>query len=318
LSRGPSGIDRKAYYREGWLEAARRLDIEFIDLGSGFLRLSAAHGGTTFHGAEVGVDDIATYHLAGDKQLTDQLMRDAGIPRPTCSIHAAGASALTDELRRSGWMHVIKPAAGSGGGRGVTVSPGSRNMALRAIVEASAYGSQIMCEEHQSGRVCRALVFDGEVLDAVVRGPANVTGDGELSVAQLVKMENRRRATLGDKATGFIEVGTDFLATLSHQELGRSDVPRRGQRVAVSGRSNSGSELETCRLELDLPGQATAALAADAVGVRLAGVDLVLDAADAVASVLEVNTTPGLHWHTLVRNEPYDVFTQILKRVVAR
>lgn len=318
IDRRAGEIDRQVYYSVGWLEAARRLDVELVDLGSSFFRLAGALRGTIFYGAEVGVDDIATYHLAGNKQLTGQLMEDAGLPRLPCAIHLAGASALVDELRRSGWKNVIKPASGTGGGRGVTVSPGSRTLALRAIVEAAAYGPQIMCEQHQSGRVCRALVFDGEVLDAVVREPAHVTGDGVSSVAKLVKQENRRRSGLGDRATGFIDVGTDFLAALWHQQLGRSDVPPPGRRVAVSGRSNSGSELETCRIELGAREQALAALAAEAVGIRLAGVDLVLDASGAVTSVLEVNTTPGLHWHTLVRGEPYDVFGEVMRRVVAR
>ncbi len=318
LGGGSRIINRHAYYHDGWTAAALQLGHELTDLGSGFLRLIHTGGATIFRDAVVGVDDIATYQMVGDKLVTDRLLRQAGVPRLSCQIHSATSRALLSELGRDGWKQVIKPVADTGGGQGVTVSPGSRRLALRAIMEASAYGTQIMSEDHQPGRVCRALVFDGEVIDTVVRDPAQVIGDGESSVAELVKLENQRRMALGDRSTGFIETGTDFLAAVSRQEQRRSDIPLHDQLVTVSGRSNSGSELESRRLTLGAPAKAIASLAAEAVGVRLAGVDLVLDDTGAVAAVLEVNTTPGLHWHSLVNGEPYDVFVEVMRRVAAQ
>jgi D-alanine-D-alanine ligase-like ATP-grasp enzyme len=55
--------------------------------------------------------------------------------------------------------------------------------------------------------------------------------------------------------------------------------------------------------------------AAATIGVRLAGVDLLVDDEGRPVAVLEVNTAPGLHWHVLVAGEPYDVFSEVLGRL---
>jgi glutathione synthase/RimK-type ligase-like ATP-grasp enzyme len=82
--------------------------------------------------------------------------------------------------------------------------------------------------------------------------------------------------------------------------------------IVVAGRSNTGSERESKRITLDPAAASVATGAADAIGVQLAGVDLVIDDDGAPVGVLEVNTGPGLHWHVLVEGESFDPFAAIL------
>jgi cyanophycin synthetase len=100
----------------------------------------------------------------------------------------------------------------------------------------------------------------------------------------------------------------DCRLALAASGLGPRSIPERGRRVVVRGVSNHGSEEDTDGVRGEL-GQALieqGARAAAALGVRLAGVDVItpdpalpLEAAGGVVN--EVNTTPGLHFHSQAR-----------------
>jgi cyanophycin synthetase len=308
-------VDRSAYYEQEWRRAASALSWSVEPLGRGFLRLTTRDRSVLVRGAVVGVDDVATYLLAGDKVVSGCLLAAAGLPVPSRETLDVASQKLRQRLLREGSAWVLKPAADTGGGQGATVGPTGRSVVLRALAEAAGYGREVICEQRVTGRVVRVLVFDGEVLDGVERAPATVTGDGRSTVRELVAGENRRRAELRDRSTGFVPTGADFLAALRRSGLRSSDRPAAGEKVGVSGKSNTGSEQQSDRVHLPAAAKELARRAAAAVGVRLAGVDLILGEDDAVLAVLEVNTTPGLHWHELVSGSPLRVFTMLLRRI---
>jgi hypothetical protein len=308
-------VDRSRFYERGWNDACTRLSWPADDLGGGFIRIRAPRGAVIVRGAHLGVDDIATYLLAGDKATSSRLLHAEGLPTPARKSFDSGQRALYAELRRRGDELVVKPAADSGGGFGITVGPATRSLAIRAVADAAVFGKRIICEEHRRGRVLRVLVQDGEVLDTVERSPAQVVGDGVSTIDQLVARENARRFGLGDRTTGFISTGPDYRAALARAGLKGAARPGAGIRVEVSGRSNSGSERESRRVS-PLPAVLDASrVAAAALGVYLAGVDVVVDDTGQLVALLEVNTAPGLHWHQLVVTDPFDVFTEVLSRL---
>jgi cyanophycin synthetase len=102
--------------------------------------------------------------------------------------------------------------------------------------------------------------------------------------------------------------------------------PPAGARVPVTGISNAGGEAESesvlPRVGKDL--RAEAGCAAEALGIRLAGVDVItrdpgVSLHASGGRVTEVNTTPGLHWHYLIRNPEAGVrvAVPILARLLA-
>jgi cyanophycin synthetase len=308
-------IERSGLYRSGWIDAAARLSWPVDEIGAGFIRIHTPRRTVLVRGAHVGVDDVATYLLAGDKAVSSRLLQSAGLPLPVGRTYGSGSSELYRLLRKRGHELVVKPAADSGGGRGITVGPLRTSLAVRAVIDAAAFGKNVICEEMLTGRVLRILVQDGEVLDAVERSPARVHGDGESSVDDLVARENARRVALGDRATGFISTGPDYRAALARAGLKGNARPGAGVEVAVSGRSNSGSERESRRVSPPAGVLDAARTAASAVGIYLAGVDVLVDDSGRLVALLEVNTAPGLHWHQLVATEPYDVFSAVLTRL---
>jgi cyanophycin synthetase len=120
-------------------------------------------------------------------------------------------------------------------------------------------------------------------------------------VAELIAAENLRR--LARPGGTIITVDLDALLCLRNNGFGLASVPSPGTMLAVKGipSQNSVEENETIR-ELDPDVVQVARSAVEAVGLRLGGVDLVttdparpLD--ESGGAIVEVNGTPGLHYH---------------------
>lgn len=312
-------VDRDAWYAARWSVAAGEggWDIEWVD--GGFTELRRDGATLRVRGSDVGIDTYLTYRIAGNKGITGRRLGEAGVPIvDSTEFGVLDVRAILDHVSRDPRRYVLKPAAGTGGGAGVTVSPSDRRMVLRSLRDAGAFSRRVRVDERIDGRVARVLILRDRVLDAVVRTPAAVTGDGRSTIGELVRTENERRRRLGPAATGFIGLGTDHHAALRRAGLSSSAVPAEGQCVVAAGRSNTGSELESTRIDLGPEAADVARRAAQAVGVQLAGVDVVLDDTGAALAVLEVNTGPGLHWHVLTSNDPFDPFRAILDDVARR
>ncbi len=299
------------FWERIWREAAAAAAAEIEALGSGFFEIRRAGARTRVCGARVALDDPVALRLAGDKPLAQRLLARAGIPvrrAAAFSLHAQ-APALAF-LREIGGACVVKPARGTGGGAGVTLGVGSPRALRRAALHASLFSRELAIEEQVAGEAYRLLYLDGELLDAVRRTPPVVIGDGRRSVRALIAAENRRRRErAGAGATGAIALDPDCRAALARAGLSLGSVPPAGARVAVKGVSNAGSERESEsvreRIGKDL--RAEAGRAAECLGIRLAGVDVItrdpaLSLHASGGCVAEVNTTPGLHWHYLVRD----------------
>ena len=306
-------VDRSAWYSQRWRAAAEHRGWKVGWRSHGFMSIERDGRRTIVREADTGLDFHSSFRVAGNKALTSLLFDRAEIPHPTSSTYRwTDMAALIGHVRRLGSDAVVKPTAGTGGGRGVTVGPVGRALTGQAVAEAFSHGRSLSVEERVEGAVVRALVIGGEVCDVVSRRPAHVVGDGRATIDELVRRENERRRALGPLSTGFVPTGADYRSALARQELNRSSVIDDGREVAVAGRSNSGSEKESCRTVLSSAGRALAIRVASTVGLAVAGVDLVVAPDGSPSGVIEVNTAPGLHWHVLVSGEAYDPFNAVL------
>lgn len=306
-------VKRAEWYREQWRRAAAETGWD-IEREIGEILVVRRDGERRFvHGPDAGLDRHVNFRLAGSGTLSTELFRSIGIPVPeTQTFSLRDPRRVVAAAEAHDGPVVFKPAAGTGGGRGVTVAPPTRRLMFTAVLEVARYTSMIVLQQHVVGPVLRVLVLDGEVIDAVQRQPAHVIGDGRADVRKLIDAENDRRAELGVLATGFIPTGADARSAVARAGLSMGAVPASGLAVPVAGCSNTGSQEESRRVELTPAAVAVAVAAAEAVGVRVAGVDLIIDGDGQPAAILEVNSAPGLHWHLLVDGEPFDPFVAVL------
>ena len=144
--------------------------------------------------------------------------------------------------------------------------------------------------------------------------------------------ENRKRLRAADGArTWELVAELDTVLTLEEAGMSLATVPAAGESVVVKNvvNANGPENNESVLTEVSDALVADASRAAELLGVRLAGVDLITpDRGQSLAAaggvVLEVNATPGLHYHYDVSNPEKHVpvlvpiLEELLSAAVAR
>jgi len=297
-------------YRDIWAEAARVVGAECHDLGSDFTVLTRGRSRTIARFHNVQLDDPVVLELALDKALVHRLLREAGVAVPVNrEFLPTDSRPALDFFRGSDRAVVIKPASGTRGGSGVTCAVDSVNDVHRATLHASRVADRLLIEHSARGEEYRFLFLDGHLLDVIKRSSSFVVGDGRSSVAELIYQENQRRASnQGSSGTSFLDIDLDCVLTLEQVGLGLRSRPAAGMSVRVKSAANQNAAEDNQTVDRSSISDALVAearRAVSALGLRLAGVDLITpdisrSLTEAGGVVIEVNSAPGLHYHYLV------------------
>jgi hypothetical protein len=319
---------RTAVYRKLWTQAAAAVAADEVEeLPGGILEIRRGDVRTRMWEHLVSLDDAVTLRLALDKRAVHRLLIRAGLPVPTHLefSYEQRRDALAFLARAPGAC-VVKPAHGTGGGNLTTCDVRTVEELLRARLRAARGPGALLIEHQTAGPVYRLLFLDGELLDVVRQVSPSVEGDGRSTIDDLIRMENRRRAAaFGDAGISPLRVDLDCIFTLAHAGLGLKSILDPGERRAVKTATNEGrlEDAQTARHELceEIVDEARRAVAA--VGVRVAGVDLITQDPSrplrATGGIInEVNGTPGLHRHYQVadRENVLPVAVPILARLL--
>jgi D-alanine-D-alanine ligase-like ATP-grasp enzyme len=321
------GDGRRPGYADLWRDAARTVGAEAVELGRGFIELRKGDADAVVWNHWVPLDDIVTMQLALDKPLVHARLAAAGIPVPDhVSFDAADLSPALDFLAQSDMPCVVKPAAMMGGSM-ITSGIRTPDHLRRARLRARRGAERLMIERHVPGQNLRFLFLDGELLDVIRRRSPQVAGDGRSTVRELIAAENRRRfAAAAGQRPWLLTADLDAVFTLEAAGLGLGSVPPAGASVTVKTvvNANGPEDNESVRHDVSEALVAEAARAASLVGVRLAGVDVITpDRRSELAAgggvVLEVNATPGLHYHYEISNaaQGTPVLVPILRRLLS-
>lgn len=309
----PAAHARRSVYRRIWADAASSVGADCERLVDDFLLIRRGGIQTVVWYHTVMLDFGVSLQLALDKVACHRLLSAEGIPMARhvevdCSEPRSRIALLDD---RQASAVVVKPARSTSGGEGVTCGVRTAEEFERARLWAQRWDSRLLIEEQGQGSEYRLLVLDGRIVDVLVREPPRIVGDGRSTVEELIRLENRRRAD-PDSGAGLatLTVDLDCLFTLRRGGLSLSSVPERGRPVTIKSAVNQSGAAQVRSLPPDALGaalirDATAAVAA--MGLRFAGVDLITpdpstSLGDAGGVVIEVNGTPGLHYHYLVAN----------------
>ncbi len=306
-ARVPPGT-RDAVYRRIWQEAASELGAELVDLSGGFLEVRRGGVSVRVWQQTTPLDDPVALRLALDKPRVHALLESLRLPVPEHRLFRPSERGVAVEfLSRSEGPCVVKPAHGTAGGEGITAGvwlPYQLELARR---RAAGYADMLLIERQAEGPVYRLLFLDGELLDVVRNLPPRLTGDGRASIERLIAVENERRVAAGGLAgLDSLDVGLDTAFTLQRSGLRLSYVPPAGRTVTIQTVTNDNrvEDNETVREPLAPQLVDDARAAAAAVGLRLAGVDVITpDASRPLQEggvITDVNGTPGIHRHYLV------------------
>ncbi|MBS3947652.1 MAG: ATP-grasp domain-containing protein, partial [Dethiobacter sp.] len=265
---------------EAILQAARKRGIPVQQLaeGSSLYRLGTGkYQKRIFASISEGTGCIAV-EVAGNKPLTKHILEQHGLPVPRGMVVRSKKEACR-AARLLGFPVVAKPDNGNQG-KGISLEICSYHEVEQAFAAAAAISATVLVEKHIYGRHYRVLVVGGELAAAAERIPAHVLGDGLHNVFQLVRQENSNplRGCGHEKPLTKLKLDSTAYALLAKQGLSLTCVPKPGQQVWLRKNDNlstGGTASDVTERVHPLQAQ-LAVRAALAVGLEIAGVDLIM------------------------------------------
>ncbi|MEA2525032.1 MAG: cyanophycin synthetase [Thermomicrobiales bacterium] len=250
--------------------------------------------------------DVAV-EIAANKELTNQLLRDVGIPSPRGMV-VHDVEEAVEEAAYVGYPVVLKPLDGNHGrGVGIDLRDEAAALAHYPTAQSESRNGAVIVERFIDGKDYRVLVVDGAVVAVAERVPAHVVGDGERTVRQLIDEANAdpRRGIGHEKVLTRIDVDAQTVETLARQGLDLEDIPAPGQFVQLkrTGNMSTGGTSIDRTDDIHPDNVEIATEAAMVVGLDVAGIDFVTpDIARSVrevgGAIVEVNAAPGFRMHT--------------------
>ncbi|MDC0663127.1 hypothetical protein [Marinobacter sp. SS21] len=301
---------RARFYDALWQQAAEALELSFEKLGYGFWQASNGQGHWVRGNVSgIDLDRRISSVLSGNKPLTHRLLADIpGYRAPRYQEYTLASidRAQTFMIEQSAAC-VVKPAADTGAGSGVSTDVTTRRALETASIEAAVWSKHLLIEETIPGHSFRLLVLNDRLIHAVRRDPPMVTGDGRSRIEDLIEQENRRRMSNGKVVSLFpIQIDFECRQSLAKQSLRLSSVPAAGQRVRVKDVVNqNAAEQNVDVTDLVHPDIAKLAITASRhMGLSFCGVDVIADDISVPLSqsggvINELNAHPGLHHHYL-------------------
>jgi len=270
-------------------------------------------------GSFLDFDGRATLMIASDKVLCSTMLKEAGIPVPRHAVLPSGdyRNAMAFKRTINGPI-VIKPARHTADGIGVFLRPESSASIWYAAHCAALYGEEMVVEEYFEGTNYRLLFCEDRFLSACARLPSCVVGDGIRTIRELIAMENRGRRKQGDYLPYSREtrpilyeilISPDLKRQLRKQGYTLKSIPHKGDKVFLQDVCHwfRGGRYEDVTDILSSEFVRVGRRAADVLGIKFAGVDLIAKditrPAPGTYAINEVNTSPSLLIHYEVQNQ---------------
>ena len=240
--------------------------------------------------------------ISRDKDLTKSLLQSCGVPIPEGRL-VLSADDAWEAAEEIGLPVVVKPRDGNHG-RGVSTNLSTRKDVEAAYKLALDEAGEVIVERFIRGNEHRLLVVGGKLVAAARGDEAWVTGNGVLTVSQLIDAQlnsDPRRGTTENCPLNLILIEEDPAVRLELERQGfyADSTPPDGTKILIQRNGN---------VALDVTDQvhpavaAIASLAARIIGLDIAGVDLVAEDIsrpldEQRGAIVEVNAGPGLLMH---------------------
>lgn len=302
---------RSEFYRNLWRDAAAAVGASVQERPNGLLQISSAGQATFVSQSDLMLDSELMLRMMANKALTYEFMTGHGVRLPAhlkFTLHTLDDAKAF--LNTQTGPIVVKPADGTGGGRGVITGIETEAALVSAARHASGFNTTLLAEEQLTGASFRLLYINGEFLDAVRRDSPVVIGDGKSTISELVKRENKARESLGNiTALSPLLLDQEARNTLAAQARDAKYVPSESENVQVklAVNENGAAQNHVVREQVNVEIIETGAKLVRTFGVKFAGLDVTADDISVPVSnerviFNEINVNPGIHHHYLVSN----------------
>ncbi len=243
--------------------------------------------------------------LAGDKNATKEILREAGVPVPR------GTTVYdTIELKKAvadlGYPLVTKPLDGNHG-KGATINIKNWKEAVKGCNDALKYSDAVIVEQFIEGFDFRLLVINKKFVAAAKRTPAMVTGNGVSTIQELIDQVNEdpRRGVGHEKVLTRIKVDKQTNAILKDKGLTIKSVLPASEILYLKSTANisTGGTAADVTDVIDPYNILMAERIAGIIGLDVCGIDVMttdiaIPLNEARGAVIEVNAAPGFRMHT--------------------
>jgi cyanophycin synthetase len=253
-------------------------------------------------------------------------LKSLGFPVPEGDIVFSEKEALA-AARQIGYPVAVKPVVGHKG-IGVTADVqdskelvAAYNRAVAAIPEDQL--TRIIVEKSISGSDFRLLCVNGRFVAATERRPASVVGDGYLTLAELIRLENRKPARLDTPTSPMSKIQIDEAMELylEEQRLSLDSVVEKGRTVylrKVANLSAGGMSIDATRTVHDdniiLAQDIAQHFQLTCLGIDVMTKSLSESWKSSNFAILEINAAPGVLMHLKPsEGESVDVPSHILE-----
>ena len=252
-------------------------------------------------------DSYITALIMENKLVTKDILRENNIRVPKGKDYENIDEAKKDFRLFKDEKIVIKPKS-TNFGLGISIFPGeySREDYDKAVEIAFREDSSILIEEFMTGKEYRFLVIGEEVVGILHREPANVIGNGESTIEELVSEKNKDPLRGKGYKTPLekIKLGEIEEMFLKNQGLSFKYIPKNGEKIYLRENSNisTGGDSIDFTDKIHPSYKDVALKSAKAVKALICGVDMVIDDIEEEAKeknhgIIELNFNPAIHIH---------------------
>jgi len=287
------------------VEEAVARNIPWIRLGrNSLVQLGYGVNQQRFQATITGKTSSIAVDIACNKELTKKMLEDAAIPV------AAGGMVVDEEdleyvIKRIGYPIVLKPLDGNHG-RGQSINVKDWETAKTGLEFAQQVSRKVIVEKYITGYDFRVLVINHKMVAAARRVPANVIGDGELNIQQLIDKENLdpRRGYGHENVLTEIEVDKDTNQLLEKLGYTLETVPQKGEIVYLKSTANlstGGTSIDVTDMihpeNITMCERISKIIGLDVCGIDIMAENLTQPLKESGGVILEVNAAPGFRMH---------------------
>ena len=290
-------------------EAVKRgVSFEILDRKENFVRLSQ-NGNIQYvkQATKTSLDNYASILAMENKHVTKKILDEAGIRIPKGLEYTEAEIAKADFAIFKGKPLVIKPNQ-TNFGIGITILKENFDETVfqRAVDIAFENDTTVLIEEFIEGKEFRVFVIGEEVVGILHRVPANVTGNGQLSIRELVHLKNQDPLRGKGYRTPLekMQLGESEAMFLNSQQKGFDYIPASGEVVYLRENSNISTGGDSIDFTDDIPEsyKRIAVKAAKALQVKITGLDMIIkdytqEATSDNYAIIELNFNPAIHIH---------------------
>ena len=297
-------IDVKSVSAQLLVQAARKkgLHVRVISKRNNFFEVSKGDTSYLIQATAMPVNTQTGARIANNKFLTKKVLKAHNLPIPKSWVVQKPSELRKIVEKHNPFPLVLKPAEGAHGNE---VFPDIEDEQELDIVIKELFKKKaprdILVEEFVTGHDLRMFVIGKTVPAVLERIPAHVVGDGESTIRQLVKAFNQH-PLVGEKYEKpmcKIHLTKEEKRILKKQGYTPASIPGKNKKVWLRQNANisTGGIGKDVTDEIPEKIKHIAIDACQAVGLNIAGLDIIYDEKTGRAVILEINDTAGIDVH---------------------